>query len=752
MSNIKNNTLIVLCLIFFIGCKQLDDQEKFQRPDWLAGKIYTQIATLPELSDFKECLQLTGYDTILDVSGSYTVFAPNNEAFQSWFNLHPEYAQSLENVPVDILEDMVQQHIIQNAWSKEQIRSLNTDGWIDENDPANNKPYGYKRQTLFLTPNKKYFVDGLDQIVDSTLSSSYKKVFTSSRKYSPIFYNEFFEVNDLSFSDYAFYYDRDFESGNVYYGNSKILGDEIFAENGLIYTVDEVVKPLYNAEELLTNGKDKYGKFQALINKFGLFSVNLTETNKQPEVIAGTAFDYLYNLSFPGLIFYPNEELTGPNKNNANYTVRYHNGLLAPTNEALQSLYDNLLTLKSGYPHWTDINAIPDEVNLLLLNAHMSLSPIYESYFTKGFENGAGDLQTIDEANIIDKYYGSNCSFIGLNKAVVPRAFTSITGPLFLRPGYSNMRKAVAYSKTLPALKKANQNYVFYVIPDVVCETDSLLLAEGSSSFKAFDRAALRFTSIARNQLTTMLLNHVGLRVPTGIPRKEFIENLAGNFIVVNNETNTVSGGVKNKYGYNGDSAIIVNPVALEEAVDNGRTYSVNTWFSMPQSAIYSTLSQYPKFFQLIKDAKLFDNVFFTFPFLTDGENYTIFVPTDEALGKFDLQNLSIEQKQDLVKHHFVKGIRIWTDGYIPGGNYETLSLDKSSSQFQTKYQALSIQTDYDVIRILDDNEQVITEISEKEGSTNKMIATRVNAYTNEQYNYVVTSVMHEIDTVLINY
>ena len=753
MSNFKNNTLIVFCLIFIVGCKQLDDQEKYQSPDWLAGKIYTQITTLPDLSDFKECLQLTGYDSILDVSGSYTVFAPNNAAFQNWFKDHPEYSQSLGNVPVNQLTKLVEQHIIQNSWSKEQIRSLNTEGWIDKNDPNNDKPYGYKRQTIFKNPNKKYFINDLDNIVDSTFSRSYKKVFTSSRKYSPLFYDEYFAVNNIKTSDYAFYYTRNFEGGNIYYGNSKIIGAEIFAENGFIYTLDEVTKPLYNAEELLSNGKEKYGKFQALINKFSVFSLNLTETNLQPEVIAGKAFDYLYNLSFNGLSFNPNEELTGPNTNNANYTVRYQNGLLAPTNEAMQSLYDNLITKKSGYPHWSDIDDIPSEVNLLLLNSQMSKTPIYESNLVNGFENAAGDIVKIDKATIIDKYYGSNGSFIGLNKAVIPRAFTSITGPIYLRPGYSVMRKAVVYSNTLPALKKTNQEYAFYIIPDEKCNSDSLLMVDGySTSFRAFDRSILRISSIPKNQLTTMILNHVGTRLPRGIARKEFIENLASNFIIVNNEKNTVSGGASNTFGYNGDSTITVNPVALAEVADNGRTYEVRTWFSMPQSTMYSSLLQYPHFLQLIKDAGLFNNVYYSFPFITEGEYYTVFVPTVEALNKVDTKILTLKQKQDLVKHHFIRGARIWTDGSNASKKYETLCLDKSSGEFQTKYQELNIATSTDVIKILDDYSKVICEINEKEGATNQMVSTRVNNYTNERYNFVVTSVMHVIDTVLINY
>ena len=37
---------------------------------------------------------------------------------------------------------------------------------------------------------------------------------------------------------------------------------------------------------------------------------------------------------------------------------------------------------------------------------------------------------------IREKKVGSNATFIGLNEAIVPRAFSSVTGPVYLRQGY----------------------------------------------------------------------------------------------------------------------------------------------------------------------------------------------------------------------------------------------------------------------------------------------------------------------------
>ncbi len=740
------------------GCKDIYELEKYERPDWLAGKIYTQITTRPNLSVFQKCIELTGYDTILDVTGSYTVFGPTNLAFEQWFGQHPEYGGSPENIPPQELENLVERHILQNGWSLKQMKSLDIYGWIDEDDPANDKPRGYKRQTIQKDPNKKYFISSNDQIVDSTESDDYKKVFTESRKYGPLFFDEYFGVNELRLDDYGFYYDRSFESGNMYYGNAKVVSQEIFAENGFVYEVDQVTDPLYNAEQILDQEYDgfSYSLFSEVFRLFSEFSANMKATNLQPEAKAGGLFDTLYYLDYPFLLFNLHEELTGPNTSISDYTVRYQNGLLAPTDIAFQNLLDEVVTNKSGYPHWPDFGGVPLEVKRIILNSHMTKNPVYQTNIEKGFRNGADDMITIEEANIIHKYYGSNCSFLGLNKAVVPRAFSSITGPIYLRPGFSTLLYAMEYSKTLPALKEEGKEYVFFAQSDESFELDSSLfvnwidVAANRFNFRAFDQGSETFTTVNRNQLTKMILNQVGTSLPRGTANKEFIENLAGNFIVINNQDNTVSGGSANKWGYNGDSAIEVHPELLEEESDNGKTYDVTGWFSTPITEMYSWLTSFPHFFNLIDKAGLFDDIFYTFPFLTEGEIYTVFIPTAEALASYNTDTLTESELQSFVKYHFLRGTRIWTDGSSPDGYYETLRVDESSTQFTKKYSTLNIETGSDLIRILDKDGNLYTDIKEQEGVTNLMIATDMDEGSTSRYDYIITGVIHEIDRVLI--
>lgn len=147
MTRIQPYFYLAILSLFLFGYQEFEREDKYKRPDWLAGKVYTQVKDQPQISIFARCIELTGYDTILNVSGSYTIFAPNNEAFSDYFQNHPVY-NSVEDIPLKELNRMVKYHIVQNPWSKQQLRLLDVFGWIDTLDLTNNVPRGYNRETL----------------------------------------------------------------------------------------------------------------------------------------------------------------------------------------------------------------------------------------------------------------------------------------------------------------------------------------------------------------------------------------------------------------------------------------------------------------------------------------------------------------------------------------------------------------------------------------------------------------------------
>ena len=254
---------------------------------------------------FTECLRLAGLDKILDVSGSWTVFAPTDDAMKQ-FLAENQYA-GISDIPPEELERITEFHVIQNPWSLEQLKSLGVNGWKTGDDDKSN-PFAYKRETMLKNPVEKYWIKRDRQkemiVIDSTISDGYKRVFVQSRKYVPIFYDDYLKLNGLTSEDYRFYFNRVYEPGNVYYAGAKILKSDILAENGFVHIIDKVVSPMLNARELLEREMpgETYKLFTEMVYwYYPDFEFNKEATFNQPEVRLGGVADTLWDLNYAGL-------------------------------------------------------------------------------------------------------------------------------------------------------------------------------------------------------------------------------------------------------------------------------------------------------------------------------------------------------------------------------------------------------------------------------------------------------------------
>jgi len=768
MTKFKSLISFAIILIVLAGCNDRMEENKYARPDWLAGKIYTQIVAQPELSTFAKCLEITGYDSIINVSGSYTVFGPSNTAWDAYLSGKPEY-NSVEDIPIEELKSIVKYHMIQNAWSKIQLRTLDIYGWIDTLDLNNDKPRGFKRETLEKEPNRKYgveFFSGIPGekskiiIVDTTSTNWHRRVITDSRKYAPIFYQEYFDIYNLKSNDYTFYFNRTFDGGNdIYFAGAKIISDEIFAENGFIYIIDEVVEPLDNAMEMLTNNKDHlYDDFLHLANEFPKFEYNEQETLEQPGAEEGLEVDSLFDLTFPTLAFDLNAEKTSPPTGTyglpENVTVRYHHGLMAPTNSAFNKLLDDYIRVPGG---WGSLKGTPEKIKRIIVNTYLSTNTIYPTDFENGFYNGENDIVILNQSDIIEKRFGSNCSFIGLNEPIVPRAFKSITGPVYLRNGFSKVMYGIEESGLLPTLKRPNKDYMFFVESDANTAADSSFMYDQRNNifylFKGVGVPGAQKFVFSLDDLRTMFLNQVGTRRPLGIARKEFIPNLAGNYIIVNNETGEYSGTAPTTFGYHGYVHEPEYPTLISTQSDNGITFKVNNWFSYTGATLYSTIATYfPRFHQLLIKAGLADEPNYLYSFISDNEYYTVFIPSDEALDDANVDDLPKEELKQLLLFHFVKGQLIFTDGYVPDGYFETNRIDESSTTYTKRYTKFHINPGIDEIDIPDKNGDIYTSVIENDSTTNILTAVQLESDPKDRPLFTVmfnNAVIHVIDKVL---
>ena len=757
--------MLLITLLSAYNCKK---EDIYSRPPWLAGKLFSQIQDRPELSEFAKCVELTGYDSVINVSGSYTVFAPNNDAFSLYFEEHPQYA-SVEGIPLEELSRIVKFHIVQNPWSIEQLQQLDVYGWIDSLDLTNDEPKGYKRETLLREKNLKYGInvrrdasdlsEGRKYIIVDTLQSQWhRRQATDTRKFAPVFYQEYFDIYKLESEDYAFYFNRPFESASVYYVNAKITGGDIFAENGFVHIIDRVVEPLENAYQILSKatGTYKYNKFLDLVNTFPEVYYNEDKTYDQPGADLGYAVDSLFDISYPDLTFaIVNEKTLAPKGVSglpSNVTIRYHHGLVAPTNEAMDAFVSTYLT---GPGRWGSLAQTPSHIRKMIINSQMASGPLYPSNFERGFLNGENDLMEVDQSTIVEKKYASNSTFIGVNEMLVPKAFTSVTGPIYLRRGYSRAMYAIQQTGLLPALKRQDVNYMLFVENDANLAIDSSLIYDIESDIFSVYNILGRVNTRQNTNLTdirNLILNHIATDVPNGNARKEFIRNLAGNYIIVNNVTGEIRGSGPTTFGYQGPVIQIYPQEIAGTNAYNGKTYDIANWFNFTSATIYNIISSsYPAFHELMRTAGLVNTNTFRYTFMSEDENYTVFVPNDAALGAFDYSGMTTDQLRKFIMMHFLQGSLVFTDGRSPEGYYETARIDEKSTQYSRIYTKLYITPVPDVIHFRGADGLTYLSVNESDG-TNKTAARIINPSAATTFPTLVTNgVIHEIDQVLIH-
>jgi len=246
------------------------------------------------------------------------------------------------------------------------------------------------------------------------------------------------------------------------------------------------------------------------------------------------------------------------------------------------------------------------------------------------------------------------------------------------------------------------------------------------------------------------MLNHIATGMPGGIAKKEFIKNLAGNFITINNETGEVSGTAPSTDGYKGSDKVAVIPTSIAADADNGITYDIEDWFSFTSNSLFLKIQQsFPAFHQLIRDAGLSDDLFYRYNFISDNEFYTVFAPTQEAINNSGADTLSVEELKKFVLMHFVQGDFIFTDGNKPPGYYETARIDEKSTQFSIVNTGIYIEPGIDVITINDKDGNEYLTIDESP-MTNLLTGRNIGESTAVFLNVVNTAVLHGIDKALL--
>lgn len=746
--------ILLLAISTFGAC---DPYQIYEKPDYLTGKLYTELGTLDNVEIFKYCIEKVGLDSVIDVSGYYTLMAPTDSAFEIYLAANG-YA-SVDDIALHKLEQLVRYHILQGGFTPEQLISLSSTGWIDSSN-SGAKTNTYKRETILQPDNKLYNIrkasnsDQDDQLVlsGSLYSDAEYQIFSAIRKYVPIHFQSYFDIGDFNAEDFDFYFDRSFESNYLYYADAKILGSnrdgvDNPAENGFIYTLDRVVEPLLNVEDVIIskpNG-NSYDKILSSIYTKSKVVINEEATKDQVGYEDGLATN-LYDVSYEyndGLKF----DIASEGTRESYIGKPYERPYIASTHNGLYLIndvdYDAMLGSFVGKPnYYSRISDLEPYVYDEILNAYMSRELISHSKLKTGYYSENYDYIKEDESNVEFAYYGSNATVIALKTPFVPDVFTSVVAALYLQPRYSLMRRAVVSKGFQQMLKNPQQSYTFFPLYNSVIDnsstTDSSLMvnSETSIQFNYYERNEEKSISLNAD-LPTLILNHISEESVDQKSDVEFLQTLSGHYIRIDHTNNIVEGASTTTYGYMGKDPYPIQ-LSQPERFDNGDVYPVSTWFELPTSTLEGVVAGLgSQFMVLLKYVGLVNS--FGELLINPLENYTVFVPSNVALNSLDTASITKDELKSILLNHFVPSYLIFTDNDFEHGNYMTLSGRR-----------LLLSPARDVIQLAQNDGTAITMIQESNGLTNMMSKRDLEFNTSSIGDDITNGVVHLCNQVLI--
>jgi uncharacterized surface protein with fasciclin (FAS1) repeats len=663
---------ILFVLIGITGChdKQWDDY--YSRPSWLAGPIYQQLEAEGRFTYYLKCLQKTGFSEILGKTGYFTVFAPNDSAFEVFLD-----GRSLDDLDSLTLTNIVRYSLMQGGFSKKQLSSWqNGSGWTDN--------YAFKRSTY---SNLEFYADSIHYY--GVTIPIY--VSNANNKNVPYFIDSYLVTQKLTNEDVTFFYpNASFDGFNVMDAN--VVKADIVAENGYIHEVNKVLLPLKNIDGVLSANAD-YSMFKSLLDMYVSLSYDSASTSllAKKYAISLPAYSKGYSSS---LSFSPTDEnwVSGTNTNQTGGWT-----LFAPNNTAMLKFYQERLL--AHYHSIPEIEYLKPQILIDFINSNMFKKPVWKSKFND-VTNVFGEYVLLNAASdIVKAEVASNGFFYGTNTVMRSSTFYSVYGEIYLNPSLMISLYTADKNQMRSTLSSDDLQYTAFLLPDRYYSDNGYSLVKTLSGSDSMVYADV--TVNTSDNLATLFKRHIVRNRKIDLSGSGYAETMDGTPIGWSNGAVFAGGNVEKSQAItptaqvndlNNGSAYYLN-VALKEAVKEAGEYIVNK----PE---YSAFKDYLKYAGLLTDYNIADVV-------AGSVKYTFLIPDNDALRSAGLPELkdtmSTDDKNTIKRflyYHIVPNLYFFTDGRYQADSIATMSQIAGSSY--KVYNKICVKYSLDTVRILD--------------------------------------------------
>ncbi|MFN8354918.1 MAG: fasciclin domain-containing protein [Spirosomataceae bacterium] len=611
------------CLVVLIGfivssCSNKEWDSVYDRPANLDPPIYQQLQQKGRFQTLLALIDKSGYQRTLSSAGYWTFFAPNDDAFQKYFQKNNLTIGAIDSTKA---REIVQYLLVYNAFARDRIDDYQgPNGWIPSK--------AFRRRTAFYTGfYNDANIDG--QNLKAVAGNRNYNQFVSAdnnNKHISYFTTEYFADKSLVNSDYTYFFpDVAYTGFNVM--DSKVLEKDIVAENGVIHEIDNVLAPPPSIDQYLRT-KPEYSEFRKLYEKYIVnFVPNADATNKYQILTGKSDQVYVKLYSKQQLAFSPNNE---------NYLKFADNdaqqdfwSIFVPTNDVLTPYIKSVLL-----ENYTSLDNVPPQVVADFLNAHMWATAVWPSKFKSTYNSFAEEARFDPAANVVDRKMLSNGLFYGTNKVQEANVFATVFGKAYLDPKYSIMTRLLNLDLR-PVILNPKLKYTVFLMSDAaiaaagydydIAKNEWGYTAPGTTTRTTGDGVKNRLLRIVATSIISTANNELDNLAGSGI-----IDAFNGEYIKFDKNT-VYSAGTQDK------------PLKIlsTKTAQNGRVYYTDGILNFTELNIgkhietlgTATTSPFNFFWQYLKNSAAAYNAT-TGEILgtSAGTFYTVFIPDNTAI------------------------------------------------------------------------------------------------------------------------
>ena len=632
---------VLLASLCFMSCHDIADDDHYKAPDWLKGNAWEVLESEGNYNMFLKAVELTGFKPIVNGQSVLTVMAPNDEAWQAF--LQQNGYSSVEDMntkdPVE-LKKTVGYHLMYYAydWAKMvNFRPNEGDGATDE-QKQNAAGLYYKHRTRSA--------DGLEQYTGKLNGVDTTVTIYHYERYLPVMSSMLFSTKGIDAkTNYEYFYPNSQWTGdnngfNV--SNASVTdNDAVVTDNGYLYHVNQVVKPLETIHTTLKNNPN-YSDFVSLYDTYA----ELTEADQETSTTLGKVVYVLTHGVLPAIACeWPVRDYRMVSSLERNsYTI------FAPSNQAINHFFTTYWKPESGYRSLNQLD--PLILQYFIMQSFASdMDPVFPEEIKKGLVQTAyGTPVNVNPDEVDDRLFCANGVVYGMNNMEAPAIFSSVVGPAFRDTTYQCFMYALDLSELVLSLASNKSQFVTLMPSNLQFNQNEpqmrLNTTTQGKNLEVYSDVDGNFANMGSGQARSIVNMHTASNLAelktSGIQVVE--TNTAFNYWFVRDGKITTSALFNEQLSptYQGSPFVPFHEITNNgQAWDNGRAYSYDypkLFAEASGDGLTHRLAvgndknyEYYLFAQLLQKAGLVVNG--TMPtIVSDDTRYLVFVPTNEAI------------------------------------------------------------------------------------------------------------------------